>query len=56
MADFELQAVYGVSSKAGLGYNLAGDAVYACGGASVIYKGTEKKFTVFSGSDGAVTR
>ena len=56
LADFELQAVYGVSSKAGLGYNLAGDAVYACGGASVIYKGTEKKFTVFSGSDGAVTR
>ena len=52
--DYELSAVYGVASKNGLGYNLAGDAVYSCGGASVVYKAAEKKFSVFSGSEGGV--
>ncbi|GMI13574.1 hypothetical protein TrLO_g7993, partial [Triparma laevis f. longispina] len=52
--NYEVQAVYGVSPKAGFGYNVAGDAIYACGGASVIYRGSEQKFTVFSGSDGGV--
>ncbi|GMH54311.1 hypothetical protein TrST_g10520 [Triparma strigata] len=52
--DYEVQACYGVSPKAGFGYNVAGDAVYSCGGASVIYRGSEQKFTVFSGSDGGV--
>ncbi len=34
--NYELQAVYGVAPKAGLGYNVTGDAIYSCGGASVI--------------------
>ena len=54
VGDYELSGVYGANCKAGLGYSVSGDAVYSCGGASIIYKGTEKRFGVFSGSEGAV--
>ncbi|GMH72372.1 hypothetical protein TrRE_jg9544, partial [Triparma retinervis] len=52
--DYELSCVYGANAKAGLGYSGSGDAVYSCGGASVVYKGGEKSFRVFSGAGGAV--
>jgi len=53
--EYEISAVYGVDSAAGVCYSSAGDAVYSCGAASVMYSSSQKKFVVYSGSSGGVT-
>jgi WD40 repeat protein len=51
---YEISAVYGVDSAAGVCYSAAGDAVYSSGAASVVYSSSQKKFVVYNGSSGGI--
>jgi len=52
---FELTTVYGFNPKAGVAYNVAGEALYACGGAAVIYKTATKTQSIFNGNGSPIT-